>query len=83
MAIYDISKKRIIQYNFHLKEKTHREFPDGPVVRIQNFHCQGSMVQSVVGGIKRSQIAQCGGGRQGSTAIVDNNCKTILESIFC
>ena len=27
-------------------------------------------------GIKRSQIVQCGGGRRGSTAIVDNNCKT-------
>ena len=56
MAIYDISKKRIIQYNFHLKEKTHREFPDGPVVRIQNFHCQGSMVQSVVGELRDPKL---------------------------
>ena len=64
-----------VQYNFYLKEKKYREVPSGPVVRTQNFHCQGP--GSVPGwGTERSQIVRCGGGRRGSITIVDNNCKT-------
>ena len=37
------------------KRKEYKEFPGGPVVWTQRFHCHGPGVQSLVGGTKIPQ----------------------------
>lgn len=76
MAIYHISKKADHTVQFLLKRKKAQRTPwwsSGQDSRTSTAEVQ---VQSLVRGIKRSQIVQCGRGRQGRTTIVDNNCKT-------
>ena len=74
-------------YLWHLKETNHtvqfllkrkKNIENSLVVQWLGFRTSTAEGPGSISGrgIKRSQIVQCGRGRQGRTAIIDNNCKT-------